>query len=94
MKVDVLVALGREGKVNASAVSPTNAATLRMKDKLATPEGKGAYRRRKVIVEPAFGWVKRVIGFRQFSLRGLANVNAEWNLVCLATNLRRMSAWA
>jgi len=94
MKVDVLVALGREGKVNASAVSPTNAATLRMKDKLATPEGKAAYRRRKVIVEPVFGWVKRVVGFRQFSLRGLANVTAEWHLVCLATNLRRMSAWA
>jgi transposase/IS5 family transposase len=94
MKVDVIVALGREGKSDAPEVSSTNAATLRMKDKLATAEGKAAYSRRKVIVEPVFGWVKRVIGFRQFSLRGLANVTAEWNLVCLATNLRRMSARA
>lgn len=94
MKVDAVISLGREGKSDASEIASTNVATLRMKDKLTTPEGKAAYRRRKVIVEPAFGWVKRVIGFRQFSLRGLANVTAEWNLVCLATNLRRMSAWA
>jgi transposase len=94
MKVEVIVALGREGKTNTPEVAPTNPATLRMKDKLATLEGKAAYSRRKVIVEPVFGWVKRVIGFRQFSLRGLENVTAEWNLVCLATNLRRMNAWA
>jgi transposase len=94
MKVDVIVALGREGKSDTPEVSSTNAATLRMKGKLATPEGKAAYSRRKVIVEPVFGWVKRVVGFQQFSLRGSANVTAEWNLVCLATNLRRMSAWA
>jgi transposase len=94
MKVDVIVALGREGKADTPEVTPTNVATLRMKGKLATPEGKAAYSRRKVIVEPVFGWVKRVVGFRQFSLRGRANVTAEWNLVCLATNLRRMSAWA
>jgi transposase len=94
MKVEVIVALGREGKTDTTEVASTNLATLRMKDKLATPEGKAAYSRRKVIVEPVFGWVKRVIGFRQFSLRGLENVTAEWNLVCLATNLRRMSAWA
>lgn len=94
MKVDVIVALGRERKADTPEVTPTNAATLRMKSKLATAEGKAAYSRRKVIVEPVFGWVKRVVGFRQFSLRGLANVTGEWNLVCLATNLRRMSAWA
>jgi len=94
MKVNVIVALGREGKTDTPEVASTNAATLRMKGKLATPEGKAAYSRRKVIVEPVFGWVKRVVGFRQFSLRGLANVTGEWNLVCLATNLRRMSAWA
>ena len=94
MEVDVIVALGREGKADTAEVTPANAATLRMKGKLATPEGKAAYSRRKVIVEPVFGWVKRVVGFRQFSLRGLANVTGEWNLVCLATNLRRMSAWA
>ena len=94
MKTDAVIALGREGKKDAASVSPTNKATRRMKEKLATPEGAAAYRRRKVIVEPVFGWIKRVVGFRQFSLRGLENVTAEWNLVCLAMNLRRMSVWA
>lgn len=91
--VDAIIALGREGKKELK-ISPEQEATLRMKAKLATPEGEAAYRRRKVIVEPVFGWVKRVVGFRQFSLRGLVNVTGEWNLVCLAVNLRRMSAWA
>ncbi len=35
-------------------------------------------------------WIKQAMGFRQFSVRGLAPVNGEWNLVCLASNLRRM----
>jgi len=94
MKTDAVIALGREGKKDAATVSPTNKATQRMKEKLSTPEGAAAYRRRKVIVEPVFGWIKRVVGFRQFSFRGLQNVTAEWHLVCLAMNLRRMSAWA
>ena len=94
MKTDAVIALGREGRKDAATISPTNKATHRMKEKLATPEGAAAYRRRKVIVEPVFGWIKRVVGFRQFSLRGLDNVTAEWHLVCLAMNLRRMSGWA
>jgi transposase len=94
MKIDALVAIGREGKEDAAVISPTNVATLRMKEKLNTPEGKAAYSRRKVIIEPVFGWIKRILGFREFSLRGKANVTAEWSLVCLATNLRRMSACA
>lgn len=94
MNTEAVIALGREGKKDAASVSANSKATRRMKEKLATPEGAAAYRRRKVIVEPVFGWIKRVVGFRQFSLRGLENVTAEWNLVCLAMNLRRMSAWA
>ena len=42
----------------------------------------------------AFGWVKQVLGFRQFSLRGLKKVQGEWSLVTLALNLRRMAAAA
>ena len=41
--------------------------------------------------EPPFGWIKSVLGFRQFSLRGLDNAACEWNLVTLAVNLRRMN---
>jgi hypothetical protein len=38
------------------------------------------------------GWVKQVLGFRAFSLRGLRKVAGEWSLVCMALNLRRMAA--
>ena len=89
--IDAVIALGREGKTDAGPISLSNPATLRMKEKLETAEGAAAYRRRKVIVEPVFGWIKGVLGFRQFSFRGLKKNNAEWHLVCLATNLRRMS---
>lgn len=89
--IDAVIALGRETK-DAARISPRLKATQRMKEKLASEEGRGAYRRRKVIVEPVFGWIKSVLGFRQFSMRGLAKANAEWHLVCLAMNLRRMSS--
>jgi hypothetical protein len=61
-----------------------------MADKLKTPEGKTPHRQRACTVEPVFGIIKAVLGFRQFRLRGLANVSGEWNLVCLAYNLKRL----
>ncbi|MCH8136629.1 MAG: transposase, partial [Proteobacteria bacterium] len=42
------------------------------------------------ISEAVNGWIKRILGFRQFSVRGLNNASGEWDLVCLAINLRRM----
>jgi hypothetical protein len=42
-------------------------------------------------VEPVFGIIKSVMGFRQFSLRGLRKASGEWNLVCLAWNVKRMA---
>lgn len=90
--IDGVIAMGREGKPDKVPVSTANQATLRMKEKLKTADGAAAYRRRKVIVEPVFGWIKRVLGFRQFSFRGLTRNNAEWHLVCLAMNLRRMGS--
>ena len=42
-------------------------------------------------MEPVFGWIKQVLGFRSFSLRGLDKVQDEWALVCLALNLKRMN---
>lgn len=62
----------------------------KMAYKLATEIGKEIYRLRKSTVEPVIGIIKEVLGFRQFSLRGLANVAGEWCLVCLAFNLKRM----
>ena len=61
-----------------------------MADKLKTAEGKAIYRKRASTVEPVFGIIKSVLGFRQFLLRGLKKVSGEWNLVCLAWNLKRL----
>lgn len=66
----------------------------KMAYKLATDIGKEIYRLRKCTVEPVIGIIKEILGFRQFSLRGLINTAGEWCLVCLAFNLKRMhSLW-
>ena len=62
---------------------------MRMEAKLESEAGKKRYRRRKAIVEPGFGWIKGVLGFRRFSFRGKAKTEEEWSLVCLAVNLKR-----
>lgn len=63
-----------------------------MKQTLKTRAGRAAYALRKQTVEPVFGIIKSVLGFRQFLLRGLAKVRNEWTLVCLAWNFKRMAA--
>lgn len=60
-----------------------------MAHKLQTAIGKAIYRLRKSTVEPVIGIIKEVLGFRQFSLRGLLKAAGEWTLVCLAYNLKR-----
>lgn len=90
--MEVLVALGREGKKQTAMDASKYPATVRMAERLASEQGQAYYRRRKAIVEPVFGWIKHAMGFRQFSLRGIEKVAGEWGLVCLALNLRRM--WA
>ena len=87
---DLVVALGREGKQQLGFDPARSPHLAEMAAKLQSPDGKAAYRRRKWIAEPPNGWVKNVLGFRQFSLRGLHRVQAEWKLVCLALNLRSM----
>jgi transposase len=63
-----------------------------MRRRLATEEGKAAYRRRAPGVEGAFGVLKAVLGLRQFLMRGLANVKTEWCWACTAFNLRKLTA--
>ena len=87
---ELIVALGREGKQALEIDARKYPRSAAMDAKLKTPEGKAAYRKRKWIVEAPNGWIKSVLGFRQFSLRGLDKVKAEFKLVCLALNLRRM----
>ena len=89
--IDGYVSIGREGKT-ARPPSDKCPSSQAMQKKLATKRGREFYGRRKSIVEPVFGWVKRVLGFRSFSLRGLRKVAGEWSLVCMALNLRRMAA--
>lgn len=66
--------------------------TVKMAYKLQTDIGQAIYRLRKCTVEPVIGIIKEVLGFRQFSLRGLQAVIGEWGLVCLAFNLKRLHA--
>lgn len=63
-----------------------------MRHRLATPEGRRLYALRKQTPEPVFGIIKSVMGFRQFSLRGLDKVRGEWRLVTMAWNIKRMFA--
>lgn len=90
---ELVIALGREGKV---LVKPRDAKryphTVAMATKFETEQGRRDYRKRKWIAEPPNGWIKNVLGFRQFSMRGLEKAKAEFKLVCLALNLRRMGA--
>jgi transposase len=97
--IEPYIATGREphyksvdtllGKVPAEP--PADASPKeKMAYKLATEIGKEIYRLRKCTVEPVIGIIKEVLGFRQFSLRGLANAAGEWCLVCLAFNLKRL----
>jgi hypothetical protein len=88
---ELIVALGREGKRRIGIEAANLPYTAGMAVKLESPAGRSRYRRRKAIVEPANAWIKQVLGFRQFSLRGVEKVRCEFKLVCAALNLRRMA---
>lgn len=62
----------------------------RMWQKLKSPPGRAIYNRRQAIVEPVFAQIKHIRGFRQFLLRGLAQVEAEWSLICMTHNLLKL----
>ena len=75
------------------AVLPEDAEPIeKMRNKLKTLEGRKMYSRRKSTVEPVFGIIKHVLGFRQFLLRSLDAVSGEWTLVSIAWNIKRMFA--
>lgn len=65
-------------------------AKQRMARKLRTKKGKATYAKRKGIIEPIFGQLKQVLGFRQFSLRGLTSMRGEWRLMCTVHNLLKL----
>jgi transposase len=99
MGIDPYIAVGRDSHhvdlwtlLEREPEPPPDNANHRIKMlyKLRTEAGKAIYRLRKSTVEPVFGIIKEAMGFRQFSLRGLAAAAGEWNLVCLAYNLKRL----
>jgi len=75
---------------NKPAKVITDQRLLDMREKLRTDVGRRLYAKRKQTVEPVFGIIKHVMGFRQFLLRGLGKVSGEWELVRLAYNVRRL----
>jgi transposase len=87
--ITAYISLGHEVRP-AKAPNPAHVASQRMADRLKSVVGRARYRRRKAIVEPVIGWIKEVLGFRRFSLRGVAKARGEWNVVCLAVNLKRL----
>jgi len=90
---ELVIALGREGKTLAKPRDEKRYPhTTAMAAKFETEQCKLDYKKRKWIAEPPNGWIKSVLGFRQFSMRGLKKANAEFKLVCMALNLRRMGA--
>ena len=101
-QIDPMIALGRQShypslseRFAEAPPAPENPTPLEaMSHRLQTPEGKKLYALRKQIPEPVFGIIKSVMGFRQFLLRGLDNVQGEWSLVTMAWNMKRMFALA
>jgi transposase len=79
-----------EAHPDPAAPPPEAPIVQRMQHRLSTAEGKAVYKLRKHTVEPVFGIIKHVLGFRRFSLRGREKVSLEWTLVCLAWNMKRL----
>lgn len=69
-------------------------AVTRMKHRLKTVAGRGVYAIRKSTIEPVFGIIKAVMGFDRFMLRGFEAAQGEWNLVCMAWNIKRLHVLA
>lgn len=97
--IDPYIATGREPHhrswetffAKQPAPPPADASLkVKMACKLQAEIGRTIYRLRKMTVEPVIGLIKEVLGFRQFSLRGLGAAAGEWCLVCLAFNLKRL----
>ena len=92
--LDPYFAVGRQKHHAPEAQPPAGGSAATPKDamarKLQTPTGRALYAARKHIVEPVFGQIKHLRGFRKFLLRGKECVSAEWQLVCLTHNLLKI----
>jgi transposase len=94
-KIRAYLATGRQKHGTKAATHTKNgkpgSLVARMRERLKRGGWRSPYRLRKQVVEPVFGQIKQAMGFRQFLLRGLARVQAEWSLVCTAHNLLKLA---
>jgi transposase len=94
-RIEGYIATGRQkhGTKSATAKKASRPSSLiaRMSTKLKRAGYRSRYRLRKQIVEPVFGQIKQARGFRQFLLRGIDKVKAEWALICTAHNLVKLA---
>lgn len=98
--IEPFIAPGREKhnqpfieRIATPAALPADADSVsKMKHKLKSEDGRRLYAKRKSTVEPVFGIIKQIMGFRQFLLRGVEAVSGEWTLVSIAWNIKRMFA--
>ena len=95
-EIDVYIATGKikhnapVPKVPCGRIPKNLSAKERMARKLRTKKGRETYSKRKSIVEPVFGQIKRAGGFVQFSMRGLEKMRGEWAIICLTHNLLKL----
>ena len=95
-KIDAYIATGRIKHNDAMSQAPCGRLSKdltvqeKMIRKLRTKKGHAIYAKRKSIVEPVFGQIKRARGFIQFSLRGLTKMRGEWAIVCLTHNVLKL----
>lgn len=97
-KVEAFIAAGRERHhldvferfSEPEALAPDAPTGEKMRHKLRSRAGRAVYALRKQVVEPVFGIIKEIMGFRRFHLRGIPNVQGEWSLVSIAYNLKRL----
>jgi hypothetical protein len=92
--VSAYIATGRAKRPGDVKRKITGPLTQAMRDKLKRAGWRSRYRWRKQIVEPVFGQIKQARGFRQFLLRGIEKVTAEWAIICTAHNLTKLAAAA
>jgi transposase len=89
--IGAYIAVGRAKHPGDAKRETTQPLTKAMRDKLKRAGHRSRYRLRKQIVEPVFGQIKQARGFRQFLLRGIDKVSAEWALICTAHNLTKLA---
>jgi transposase len=89
--IGAYIAVGRAKHPAKAKRETTQPLTKAMRDKLKRAGHRSRYRLRKQIVEPVFGQIKQARGFRQFLLRGIDKVSAEWALICTAHNLTKLA---